>query len=167
MVSFLDITKSRKAEAALKRKDQELRLENRKCEELNTTLRVLLDKREEDKTEIEGKILSNIKELILPYINKLKKEALDSRCRINLGMLESNLKDIISPFTHKLSVKFLNFTPKELQICKFIKEGKTTKEIAQFMNVSTRAIDVHRYNIRHKLGLNKKNVNLQSYLNSI
>ncbi len=49
----------------------------------------------------------------------------------------------------------------------FIKEGRTTKEIAQLMGVATSAVDSHRDNIRKKLGLNKKKANLRSHLLSL
>ena len=78
-------------------------------------------------------------------------------------MLESNLRDIVSPFAHKLSTQYLNLTNKEVQIANLIKEGLSTKEIANFLNVSEAAINLHRYRIRQKLSLTKEQ-NLQSFL---
>jgi DNA-binding NarL/FixJ family response regulator len=43
-----------------------------------------------------------------------------------------------------------------MQVADLIKEGKTTKEIAQFMNISRFAIDTHRAHLRKKLGLTQK-----------
>jgi len=82
------------------------------------------------------------------------------------NVLESNLKDIISPFAKKLSVKYLNLTNREVEVANLIKEGKTTKEIASFLNVSESAVNVYRYHIRRKLNLSKKH-NLRSYLSSL
>lgn len=48
-----------------------------------------------------------------------------------------------------------------------IKEGRTTKEIAEFLGIATSAVDSHRNNIRTKLGLNNKKVNLRSHLLSL
>jgi DNA-binding CsgD family transcriptional regulator len=45
--------------------------------------------------------------------------------------------------------------------------GYTTKKIAEFMNVSPRAVETHRKNIRRKIGLENKKSNLRSYLLSI
>ncbi|MFH0725322.1 MAG: hypothetical protein V2B19_03035 [Pseudomonadota bacterium] len=42
-------------------------------------MKVLLKQREEDKIELEKKVLANIKELVLPYLNKLKDSALPAR----------------------------------------------------------------------------------------
>jgi len=67
----------------------------------------------------------------------------------------------------KLSAKFSQLTPKEIQVANLIKDGKSSKEIAKLLNVSSSAIDVDRYRIRTKLGLNNKKANLRSYLSSL
>lgn len=167
VASFIDITEWRKAQQALKKREQELRIKSRSLEELNTTLRVLLKEREGDREELEEKVLSNVKTLVLPYIDRLKKSRIDIKTSAYIDIIESNLKDIISPFSRKLSSKYSNLTPKEIQIANFIKEGKTSKEIAILMNVSKSAIDLHRWRLRKKLSLNKLKVNLRSHLGAI
>jgi DNA-binding CsgD family transcriptional regulator len=89
---------------------------------------------------------------------------MDAKVLAYVDILESNLKDIISPFSRKLSSKYMNLTPKEIQIANFIKEGKTSKEIADIMNVSKSAVDIHRYRLRNKMGLNNQKANLESHL---
>ena len=41
-------------------------------EEANTALKVLLKQRENDKVELEEKVLLNVRELVFPYLEKLK-----------------------------------------------------------------------------------------------
>jgi len=166
VASFVDITERKRAEKELKNREAELQINSANLKEVNTALRILLKQREEDKNELESKVLSNVKELVLPYIEKIKKLHLDRRSLAYIDTLESNLKDIISPFSYKLSSQYLNLTPKELQVANLIREGKTSKEIAEMTNVSRSAIDIHRYRIRNKLGLNNKKANLRSYLSS-
>ena len=89
---------------------------------------------------------------------------LDEKLRTYLDILESNLNDIISPFLKNLSSQYLNLTPTEIQVANLIREGKSTKEIAEILNISERAIEFHRNNIREKLGLKKAKTNLRSYL---
>ena len=58
--------------SARKQAEETLDIKSRTLEDVNTALRVLLKQREEDKSELEGNILSNVKELILPYVERLK-----------------------------------------------------------------------------------------------
>jgi len=163
----IDITEQKHTEEALREREKELYLKTHNLEETNIALKVLLNRREEDKTELEEKILLNVKELVIPYLEKLKKNTLDEKQKIYISILESNLNDITSSFSHRLSSKFLNFTPTEIQIANLLRDGKTSKEIAELINSSPKAVAFHRENIRKKLGLKNKKTNLKSYLLSL
>jgi PAS domain S-box-containing protein len=164
IASLLDITERKNAERALKEREQELEAQSRMLEEVNTALRVLLKQRDEDKKELEEKLLTNVKELVMPYFEKLNKTSRTPEQIACLGILETNLNDIISPFLKNITLTHSDLTPREIQIANLIKNGKTTKDIAELLNVSTRAIEFHRDNIRIKLKLKNKKTNLRSYL---
>jgi PAS domain S-box-containing protein len=170
-----DITDRKQAEKALKQahdelerrveeRTRELEIKTKSLEELNTAMKVLLKKREEDKTEIEENVMTNVKELIAPYFDKINETKLDDHQKAFLNILESNLNEIVSPFTRKLSLKYLSLTPKEIQIVNMIKIGYQSKKIAKIMKISPRTVDTHRKNIRSKIGLGKKKANLRSHL---
>jgi len=108
-----------------------------------------------------------VRELIVPYIEKLKENTLDEKQRVYVNILESNLNDIISPFSHRLTSRFLNFTSAEIQVANLVKHGKTTKEIAGLLNLSGKTIEVHRKNIRRKIGIRNEKANLRTHLLSI
>ncbi len=133
----------------------------------NTALKVLLKQREEDKKELENRIISNVQKIILPCIEQLKKGEADQRYASYLNLLESSLLEIISPFSMRLSSQYQNLTQAEIGVINFIKEGKRSKEIAEILNISKAAVDFHRNNIRAKLGLNNTKTNLRTYLLSI
>ena len=152
------------AEEALKERTSEVEIKTKSLEEINTAMKVLLKKREEDKKEIEDNVMTNVRELITPYFKKIKKTNLDDHQKTFLSIIESNVNELISPFTRRLSLKYLNLTPAEIRIVNLIKQGKTTKEIAKMLKVSPRTIDTHRKNIRSKIGLGKKRANLRSHL---
>ena len=154
-------------EARLKRREKELETKNILLEEINTAMKVLLDKRAQDKTEMESNILKNVKELIEPYVKKIKKTKLDDQQRSLLSIVESNINEIVSPFTRTMSLKYLNLTPTEIRIANLIRHGSKTKEIAEIMNVSPKTIETHRRNIRRKIGLEGKRANLRSHLLSL
>ncbi len=151
-------------ERRVKERTRELEIKTKSLEEINTAMKVLLKKREEDKTEIESNVLTNVKELIEPYVEKIKKTKLDDQQRALLSIMESNINEIVSPFTRKMSLKYLNLTPTEIRIANLIRHGSSTKKIAEIMNVSPRTVETHRKNIRRKIGLDRKRANLRSHL---
>lgn len=151
----------------LKQREKDLETKSSNLEEANIALKVLLRKRDEDKTELEEKILLNIKELVIPYLEKLKMSGLDEKQKTHVSILESNLNDITSSFSHRLSSKYMNFTPSEIQIANLLRQGKTNKEIGELSHTSQRTVAFHRENIRKKLGLKNKKINLKSYLLSL
>jgi PAS domain S-box-containing protein len=162
-----NITERKKMEEALKKRERELEEKSRNLEDANTALTVLLKRREEDKAELEEKVICNMRELILPYIENLKMTHIDSHQLNQLEILERNLNEIVSPFLRNLSSKYPSLTPTEIKVINFIKEGRTTKEIAKLLKVSARTVEVHRNNIRKKLRLKNRKANLRSHLLSL
>ncbi|TET85019.1 MAG: PAS domain S-box protein [Desulfobacteraceae bacterium] len=162
-----EIAERKRVEKELKERGKELEGKTRNLEEVNTALRVLLKSREEDKAELEEKVLFNVRELVAPYLEKLKKSGLDDKQKGYTNILESNLNDITSPFSQRLSSWYLKLTPTEIQVANLIKYGKSTKEIAEFLNLSSQTIEFHRKNIREKIGIKNKRANLRTHLLSM
>jgi PAS domain S-box-containing protein len=170
-----DVTNRKRAEEALqkahyelehrvKERTKELEIKTNSLVEVNTAMKVLLKKREEDKEELEDNILSNLKGMIEPYFKKINKTKMDDKQKVLLSIIESNLEEIISPFANKLSSKYINLTPAEIHVADFVKHGKRNKEIANLLNLSVRTIESHRESIRKKIGIKNKKTNLRSYL---
>ena len=154
----MDITEHKRAEEALEAKSRGL-------QEANTALKVLLEHRDEDRRELEERVVSNVKQLVLPYVELLKKGRLDPSQQVAADFVEANLKQILSPLLNNL--RSFHFTPRQLEIIALMKEGRTTKEIAALLQVSKEAIDMQRFLIRKRLGLTKGKANLRSYLLSL
>ena len=142
-----------------------LEAEHQNLLEANTALKVLLRHREEDREQLEQALVENVKDLVLPHVERLKKNILDPVQHMSVGLIESSLNEIISPFLN--TIQSFNLTPRQLEVAILIREGKTSKDIARLLNVSKRAVDVQRFMIRKKLGLNKSKNNLQSHLKSL
>jgi len=165
--TLIDITKMNMTQEVLREREKDLEIKTKSLEELNAALRVLLKRREEDKRDLEEKVLLNVQELLMPFLQKIKNNGLDDKQETYLSILESNLNDIISPFSHKLSSKYFNLTPTEIQVASLVKGGRTSKEIAELLNSSRRAIEFHRDSLRNKFGLKNKKANLRSFLLSL
>lgn len=161
-----ELTRHRnRLEELVRERTEDLENKAQALQELNAALKVLLQQRDGDRKELEDRYVSNIKNLILPYVEKLKKTRLDDRQASYLGILETHLDEITAPLMKNLQQ--FNLTPTEVHVASLIKDGKSSKDIAEIMMVSAGTIDNHRKNIRKKLGLNKAKANLQSKLASI
>jgi DNA-binding CsgD family transcriptional regulator len=159
-----EVEERKNAEEALRRREVELEAQSHHLEEVNTALKVLLKQREDDKNEIGENVLSNVKELITPYVERLNKSRLSTGQKTLVNIMASNLENIISPFISNLSSKYFNFTPMEIKVANLVKEGKTNKEIAEVLCLSKNTILFHRHNIRSKLGIKNQKINLRSHL---
>ena len=153
-------------EAKMERIDRERKMK-RQLQEVNIALGVLFQRAEKDKETLSENVVSNVKALILPYVDKLKNSHLDAEHRAYIEILETNLSEICSPFMKNLSLQYAHISSMEVQVANLVKAGKRNKEIASVLGVSCNTIMTHRYRLRAKIGLKQKKVNLQSYLNSI
>ena len=93
-------------------------------------IKVLLDQRGDDKKKLEETMMSNVKELVIPNLTRLKNNSLNSKQQTALNILESNLNEIISPFVNNVSSSYMKLTLTEIQVANFIKHGASSKDIA-------------------------------------
>jgi PAS domain S-box-containing protein len=144
----------------------ELRKQSERLTEMNTAMRVLLDKRNEERIRTEENIRLTLKELIEPYLLRLETSGLALGQRQLIELIRMNLEEVVGSSLPEISSAFLYFSPSELQIVNLIRKGKSTKEIATLLNISPRTVEAYRNNVRKKLGLKNRKVNLRTYLSS-
>ncbi len=167
VASHEEITALKLTEDALRKSQEELIDQKQSLEETNIAMKVLLRQREEDKLELEKKVLSNVKDLVLPYVEKLKNSRMNAKDRTLVDIIDTHLQDIISPLLQRFTNARILLTPQEMQVAALVKDGKTSKEIADVLNISETTVNFHRKNLRVKFGLRNKRTNLRSYLMSI
>lgn len=146
---------------------RDLRRKAAYLEETNTALNVLLKKRENDKIALEEQVAANIKELVLPVLEKLSRGRLGAGQRALVDIALLNLQEVTSKFSLKMTSRHYSLSPAEIKVANFILHGKSTKEIADFLNIGVQTAKNHRLRIREKVGIKNKKVNLRAYLASL
>ena len=147
--------------------NRSLKEREHQLEEVNVALRVLLNQVEKSKAEVEERIVRNMNDLVMPHLDKLKRKARDAEARTYADLIEQNIRAITTPLASRLTAKFVSLTPTEIEIAQLVMQGKSTKEIAQSLSRAPSTIDFHRNNIRKKLGIDSRNLNLREYLSSL
>jgi PAS domain S-box-containing protein len=143
-----------------------LRQEKSQRRELYITLRNLMKAFEKEKQGLEGDISHKIETVMLPAIEKVRTEANTEIRNSYLYIMREQLIHLTKGFSRELEGRFLKLTRSEIRVCLYIQEGHSSKEIANLMNVSFETVQVHRRNIRKKLDLCGRKVNLYNLLSS-
>jgi PAS domain S-box-containing protein len=169
-----DATERKRTEEALRKSHNELgmlirdlREKSENLEEVNAALRVLLRQREADKKELGESVMANIRNLILPYIEKIKQSPLSSAQMTWMNILESHINEVTSPFGRTLSTQYTNLTCTEIRIATLVRDGMSTAKIAELLSISEKTVCRHRDNIRKKLRLRGGGINLRTHLLSL
>jgi len=167
IVSHEDITPILQAQVNLKKKEEELYQQKKMLEESNVALRVLLEHQEKDRQSLEENVLANVRKLVVPYVEELLYRKLDNRSRNLVEIIQQRLDEVVSPFLNRLTSLNRMLTPREIDVAALVREGKTSKEIAELLTITVSGVDFHRKQIRKKLGLTNEKSNLRSYLLSL
>jgi len=149
-----------KAEAALAEKAEDLLGTNQALQEL-------MRKNDEDRREVEQKVLFTAHEMIEPYLDKLEKSQLDDYQQSFLKIIRTNLGEIVAPFMKELAHKYFRLSPTELNIANLIRQGTSTKDIADQLKMTKRNVDFHRDRIREKIGIKNTKANLRAVLQDL
>ncbi len=136
----------------------------KKLDETRIALKVVLDELEQQRQQLQENVFLNLQQIMAPKLRQLKASKLAPKQKNLINTIESNLNRIASSFVPQSLLKNYNLTPMELQVAELIREGRTNKEIADLLNLSTNTILTHRHHVRAKLGLKNKKTNLRSFL---
>ena len=79
---------------------------------------------------------------------------------------EDNLLKSNEDFVKKIAHEYQNLTSKDIKLCIYLKMNLSSKEIAPLMNIGYRGVELHRYRLRKKLGLDST-INLNVFMNNI
>ena len=143
---------------------QLLRQERAQRREMFSTIGNLMKAFEKEKKGLANGIYRRIETLLLPALANIKKEP-DATIRNGyLEVLKSQLIGMTQGLDGEMDGRFLNMTRTEMRVCHLVQSGYASKEVAEKMHIAFETVQVHRRNIRRKLGLNGRKVNLHAFL---
>jgi DNA-binding CsgD family transcriptional regulator len=159
-----DATTHKEEREALDDLARELGVQSRRLEDQEVALRVLGSRMGQDRDEALKEVSLKIRALIMPLLRDLKRDETDPFRMRKLRMLEKHVDELDVPVISKLPIREQALTHRELQVALYIKEGYTSKEIADLICISKRTVDYHRENLRNKFRLDSRNSTLQTFL---
>jgi DNA-binding NarL/FixJ family response regulator len=166
LVALLDITAQEEARLALKKANEELERERQQLQAKNIALREVITTVDEERRLVREQVQANVDRLLQPFISDLMNQV-QPGVRDNLQNLLHLIANLTKPLSDKPGGKLVQLTPREIEVCRMIKNGLQSKQIAALMGVSSRTIDKFRQSIRRKLGLRQRGQRLQAYLSSV
>ncbi|UCB52040.1 MAG: GAF domain-containing protein [Candidatus Zixiibacteriota bacterium] len=160
------IIERRRAEETIIETAEQLKIEREALERKNIALGEIMERIDSEKDALKRQLVTNVEQAIIPTLLRLKKSSKSFQEPI-FEMLEKDLREIVSPFVDTLSQDHAKLSPRELEVSRLIKNGMTSKEIAEALNLSLLTVYKYRDLIRKKLGLVKDGTNLRTYLRSL
>lgn len=133
--------------------------EKKLVEDQNEFLQELSARKEKEMYDREKSYVNNVTKAVNSVLGYLE-EILDKE---SYSIVKDQLEMGIMGIPQQMNPKVIRLSEKELTIAKLIRAGYVSKEIADKLCVSKKAVDYHRTNIRKKLGLNNED-NLQDIL---
>ena len=79
----------------------------------------------------------------------------------------NTIEDVVAPFIGTGKAPMSKLSDRELEVCNMIKQGFSSKQIADMLHTSTQTVLKQRKMIRRKLRISGKKINLSSYLKSV
>ncbi len=166
LIMIVDIQQRLAAENALRESERKLAEQNLLLERKNAALHELLGEVERERERLQARIQANAETLLLPLVEEIKQRMPDEK-RPFVDLLDANLRQLTATFGNSMREARHKLTPREIQVADMVRQGLPTKEVARLLGVSARTVEVHRGNIRHKLGIAGKGINLVTYLSSL
>jgi len=161
---LFEINERKSCEGCLKKSNLELQIKKKSLEDKNIALHEIINQIELGKKKIKENIEFNLKIAIFPILDKMRLENNDTE---NIDALKHHINNLVSSYGIEITKTHHNLSPKEIEICNLVKGGMASKEIADLLKISFRTVEKHRRNIRHKLGIVNKQINLSSFLRDL
>jgi DNA-binding CsgD family transcriptional regulator len=159
-----EISDLNEEERTIENLKRRIQFQDQTLHEQEVALEVLLRRSDRAVRRAANDVVANITLSISPVISRLKERLSGSEHLADVVLLESLLARIASPFIGRLTAHNRDFTPREREIASLVFDGRTSKEIAERLCLTIKAVDFHRMNLRKKLHMGGSSQSLQARL---
>jgi PAS domain S-box-containing protein len=160
-----DITARKQNEELLNQRTEELEAERKALSEKNIALKEILEHIERERQDYKQNICRDVEQVTATILKRLKSKVGPVGAK-DLEILENELKVMLAKDIDIFKDRYDRLTSRESEICDLIREGKSSKQMSEELNLSILTIQKHREQIRKKLGITNKGINLATYLRS-
>lgn len=141
------------------------KLAEKDLEKKNIALKEILSHLEEEKKSFENGISEIVDNSLLPALKKIINK--DGSANLAyLELIENGLQQLATSSGSALNT-YSGLSPREVEICSLVKGGATSKEISMLLKITTITVNKHRENIRKKLHISNRDINLSTYLKEL
>lgn len=170
MIMLTNVTAHATQREALERvvseRTEALREEKEHLEEMNITLRNVLQSIDKEREELLTEISTKVNTQVIPALNRIENEG-DATIRRGYITVAKDQLARLAPGSDNSDPLLLKLTHMETRVCQFIQAGYASKDIASSLNISLETVQTHRKNIRRKLNLHGKSVSLYAHLKTL
>jgi DNA-binding CsgD family transcriptional regulator len=153
--------KNQQLQYVLRHKSQELASSTMNLIRKNEILLQITDKLSKVTRDLEA---NTDKNAILSRLGQIEKNILENISNDNnWKRFEENFDMVHENYIKRLGETFPELNISDKKICAYLKMGLSSKDIASLINMSVRSVEMSRYRMRKKIGLDR-NTNLSEFL---
>ncbi len=143
--------------------ERDLEMSRQAVAGMNIALKQVLLSAEEEKQELKDDLVQQMREEVLPVVDRLAREDSPLVREAFKTALEEKIADLTDPPLDPTPLSSV-LTPREADICRLIQQGWQGRAMAEELGISFETLQTHRKNIRRKLGLRGAGASLQAFL---
>lgn len=161
------VTQREIMEEVIRARTAALEKEKRQIEEMNITLRTVLNNVAAERDQSRAELASSLQNFLAPALARLVNIPDKAARHSHAALIEDQVRRMLgqaggSPDSGEQGMARLTLA--ELNVCRFIRAGHSTKEIAAALGISPETVQTHRKNIRRKLGVRGQDAQLAAFL---
>jgi DNA-binding CsgD family transcriptional regulator len=127
----------------------------------------VLNHLEDEKRAIAVQVQANVDRAVSPLVRRLRQTLVGKHEERQLALIQRALDDVTAPFLNRLESLYAALTQREIEVANMIRNGMSSKEIAEGLGVSVYTVHNLRARMRRKLRLSGGRQGLGEFLRSL